>query len=134
MRFNTLDEWLSWQETLHPAEIDLGLARVRAVYERLGVTLHCPVITVAGTNGKGSSVAMLAAIYQAAGYRVGVYTSPICCVTTNASALRVTRLPMRRCVRPLSVLIKRVARPRSPTLNLAPLLRLISSAAPRSMW
>jgi dihydrofolate synthase/folylpolyglutamate synthase len=76
MRFNTLDEWLSWQETLHPAEIDLGLARVRAVYERLGVTLNCPVITVAGTNGKGSSVAMLAAIYQAAGYRVGVYTSP----------------------------------------------------------
>jgi dihydrofolate synthase/folylpolyglutamate synthase len=76
MRFNTLNDWLSWQESLHPSEIDLGLARVRAVYERMGVTLNCPVITVAGTNGKGSSVAMLAAIYRAAGYRVGVYTSP----------------------------------------------------------
>lgn len=76
MRFNTLNDWLSWQETLHPSEIDLGLARVRAVYERLGVTLNCPVITVAGTNGKGSCVAMLAAIYRAAGYRAGVYTSP----------------------------------------------------------
>ena len=76
MRFNTLEEWLAWQETLHPTEIELGLARVRAVYQRLGVTLKCPVITVAGTNGKGSCVAMLAAIYHAAGYRVGVYTSP----------------------------------------------------------
>lgn len=76
MRFNTLNDWLSWQETLHPSEIDLGLARVRAVYDRMGIAIHCPVITVAGTNGKGSSVAMLAAIYGAAGYRVGVYTSP----------------------------------------------------------
>lgn len=76
MRFNTLNEWLSWQESLHPSEIELGLARVRAVYERLDVSLSCPVVTVAGTNGKGSCVAMLAAIYQAAGYRVGVYTSP----------------------------------------------------------
>ncbi len=76
MRFNSLNNWLSWQEGLHSSEIDLGLARVRAVYERLGVALECPVITVAGTNGKGSCVAMLAAIYQTAGYRVGVYTSP----------------------------------------------------------
>ncbi len=76
MRFNTLDDWLAWQEGLHPSEIDLGLDRVRTVYERLGVALDCPVITVAGTNGKGSCVAMLAAIYRAAGYRTGVYTSP----------------------------------------------------------
>ncbi len=77
MRFNTLAEWLSWQESLHPSKIDLGLTRVHAVLQQLGHgQLNCPVITVAGTNGKGSSVAMLEAIYQAAGYRVGAYTSP----------------------------------------------------------
>lgn len=77
MRFKTLAEWLSWQESLHPSKIDLDLARVRSVLQQLGhVQLNCPVISVAGTNGKGSSVAMLEAIYQAAGYRVGAYTSP----------------------------------------------------------
>jgi len=77
MRFQSLDEWLSWQEGLHPSEIDLGLDRVRTVLCELGhQQLNCPVISVAGTNGKGSSVAMLEAIYLAAGYRVGAYTSP----------------------------------------------------------
>ncbi len=77
MRFQTLAEWLAWQETLHPSEIELGLERVRTVLRQLGrERLACPVITVAGTNGKGSSVAMLEAIYLAAGYRVGAYTSP----------------------------------------------------------
>ena len=77
MRFQTLDEWLSWQEGLHPSEIDLGLERVRTVLQSLGhEKLNGPVISVAGTNGKGSSVAMLEAIYLAAGYRVGAYTSP----------------------------------------------------------
>jgi len=76
MRFKTLDEWLSWQESLHPTEIDLGLARISNVLKHMAVTIDCPVITVAGTNGKGSSVAMLEAIYLAAGYRVGAYTSP----------------------------------------------------------
>ena len=77
MRFTTLAQWLSWQEGLHPSEIELGLERVREVAARLGL-LNPPhrVITVAGTNGKGSSVALLAAIYRAAGYRVGAYTSP----------------------------------------------------------
>lgn len=78
MRFATLGEWLAWQETLHPKSIDLGLARVRKVYQ----ALHLPqrrlpfTLTVAGTNGKGSSVALLDAILRAAGYRVGAYTSP----------------------------------------------------------
>jgi dihydrofolate synthase/folylpolyglutamate synthase len=77
MRFHTLDEWLKWQETLHPSEIELGLARVSEVLGRMGLASHgFRVITVAGTNGKGSSVAMLSAIYLAAGYRVGAYTSP----------------------------------------------------------
>lgn len=77
MRFNTLDEWLVWQETLHPSAIDLGLERIRPVLLRLGLQRPpCAVITVGGTNGKGSSVAMLDAILRAAGYRVGAYTSP----------------------------------------------------------
>lgn len=77
MRFDTLDAWLSWQETLHPKQIDLGLDRVRAVWQQMSGKSPAPiVITVAGTNGKGSSVAMLDAIYRSAGYRVGTYTSP----------------------------------------------------------
>ncbi len=69
--------WLAWMETLHPREIDLGLDRVRAVGANLGLErLPFPVVTVAGTNGKGSTVAMLEAILHAAGYRVGAYTSP----------------------------------------------------------
>ena len=73
----TLSEWLSWQETLHLSSIDLGLDRVRAVAENLQLLqLPCPVISIAGTNGKGSSTAMLQAIYQQAGYKTGVYTSP----------------------------------------------------------
>jgi len=77
MRFNTLDQWLSWQETLHSSEIELGLDRVRQVYQRLYSTpFNLPVISVAGTNGKGSSVGMLESIYFQAGYRVGSYSTP----------------------------------------------------------
>jgi len=76
-RFATLQDWLDWQQTLHPVAIELGLERVGRVADRL----HCRnparvVISVAGTNGKGSSVAMLEAILLRAGYRVGCYTSP----------------------------------------------------------
>ncbi len=77
MRFETLDGWLNWQESLHPNEIDLGLDRVSQVLARLDLlNPNFTVITVAGTNGKGSSVAMLQSILLAAGYRVGTYTSP----------------------------------------------------------
>lgn len=77
MRYQTLNEWLSWQETLHPSEIELGLTRIQQVFQRLQPsTPRFKIITVAGTNGKGSSVAMLEAIYLAAGYKVGTYTSP----------------------------------------------------------
>jgi len=76
-RFDSLNDWLAWQETLHPRKIDLGLERVTLVAKRLGLLLpEYGVITVAGTNGKGSSVALLAAMLGAAGYRVGSYTSP----------------------------------------------------------
>jgi len=77
MRFQTLSDWLHWQEQLHPKSIDLGLSRVQQVWRRLhAVDFTCPVITVAGTNGKGSCIAMLQAIYREAGYAVGSYTSP----------------------------------------------------------
>jgi dihydrofolate synthase/folylpolyglutamate synthase len=73
----SLADWLAWQETLHVREIDLGLERSRQILDRLALPPPGRVIvTVAGTNGKGSSVAMLDAIYRAAGYRTGCYTSP----------------------------------------------------------
>ena len=73
----TLSEWLDWQETLHLSSIDLGLDRVRLVAANLDLLdFPFPVISVAGTNGKGSSTAMLQSIYQQAGYKTGVYTSP----------------------------------------------------------
>ena len=77
VRFATLDAWLAWQERLHPAAIELGLDRVRRVLDALGLrAFACPVITVGGTNGKGSCVALLDSILRAAGLRVGAFTSP----------------------------------------------------------
>lgn len=73
---NTLDDWLAHCEQLHPTAIDMGLARIRTVAERMKISFSCPVISVAGTNGKGSTCTMLAAILEQAGYRTGVYTSP----------------------------------------------------------
>ena len=72
----TLDDWLAHCEQLHPVAIDMGLERVKVVADRMGLQLKCPVITVAGTNGKGSTCAMLESILRQAGYRTGVYTSP----------------------------------------------------------
>jgi len=72
----TLPDWLAHCERLHPVTIDMGLDRVQAVARRMGLALDCPVITVAGTNGKGSTCAMLEAVYGESGYRTGVYTSP----------------------------------------------------------
>jgi dihydrofolate synthase/folylpolyglutamate synthase len=71
-----LSDWLTWLESLHPNEIELGLDRVRAVLDRLDLNLPEHVLTIAGTNGKGSSVAMADALLRAAGYRIGAYTSP----------------------------------------------------------
>ena len=72
----TLDDWLAHCERLHPKNIELGLDRVRAVAQRMALAFSCPVITVAGTNGKGSTCAMLEAICLQAGWRTAVYTSP----------------------------------------------------------
>ena len=78
MTFSTLAEWLAWQETLNPAEIDLGLERIEQVMQQAGLSdrFACPMIMVAGTNGKGSVVATIQAIAAEAGYRAGSYTSP----------------------------------------------------------
>lgn len=78
MRFDNLSDWLDWQESLNPKEIDLGLDRVAQVLHKAGraTTFDCPLITVAGTNGKGSVVAMLEAMTLAAGLNVCSYTSP----------------------------------------------------------
>ncbi len=75
----TLEDWLKHLEGLHPrgqAGIELGLDRIRLVKAALGQEQHCPVITVGGTNGKGSTCAYLENIIDRAGYKVGCYTSP----------------------------------------------------------
>jgi dihydrofolate synthase/folylpolyglutamate synthase len=71
-----LPEWLSYCEQLHPKNIDMGLERVHTVAQRMGLRFDCPVVTVAGTNGKGSTCAMLESILRQAGYKTGVYSSP----------------------------------------------------------
>lgn len=71
-----LAEWLAHLESLHPSTIDMGLVRIAEVRDRLGLRPAFPIITVAGTNGKGSVCAFLATILHAAGYRAGLYTSP----------------------------------------------------------
>ena len=71
-----LSDWLAHCERLHPQTIDMTLDRVTAVRERLGLRFEAPVIVVAGTNGKGSTCAMLESIALHAGYRVGLYIKP----------------------------------------------------------
>jgi dihydrofolate synthase/folylpolyglutamate synthase len=73
---NTLEDWLAHCERLHPTAIDMGLERVRTVAQRMAIRFDCPVITVAGTNGKGSTCAMLESILGQSGYRTGLFTSP----------------------------------------------------------
>ncbi|MEO8134091.1 MAG: bifunctional tetrahydrofolate synthase/dihydrofolate synthase [Betaproteobacteria bacterium] len=71
-----LGQWLAYLETLHPKSIAMGLERVAVVGRRLALEFACPVITVTGTNGKGSVCAIMEAILRAGGYRAGLYTSP----------------------------------------------------------
>ena len=77
MATRTLEQWLDYQQRVHARGIDLGLDRVREVWDRMGAPrIARRVITVGGTNGKGSTVAFLEAMLRAAGLRVGAYTSP----------------------------------------------------------
>jgi len=72
----SLAAWLDYIERQHPQAIALGLERVGEVLARLGVAIPCPVVTVGGTNGKGSTCALLEMVLRSAGYRTGLYTSP----------------------------------------------------------
>ena len=72
----TLAEWLAYIERQHLQAIALGLERVDDVLKRMQTRLQCPVLAVGGTNGKGSTCAMLESILRAAGYRTGLYMSP----------------------------------------------------------
>lgn len=74
--FATLGDWLAHLETAHPVGIDMGLARIGQVKDALGLRFDCPVFTVGGTNGKGSTCALLETILLRAGYKVGCHTSP----------------------------------------------------------
>nr|VFK50582.1 MAG: dihydrofolate synthase / folylpolyglutamate synthase [Candidatus Kentron sp. TC]VFK63624.1 MAG: dihydrofolate synthase / folylpolyglutamate synthase [Candidatus Kentron sp. TC] len=78
MRFTQLSDWLAWQQTLHHRSVDFSLERIGRVAAQLGKNTKLPfsIISVAGTNGKGSCVALLESIFRQAGYRVGAYTSP----------------------------------------------------------
>lgn len=77
VRFARLEQWLEWQLAAHPRAIDLGLERVARVLARTGWGgLRQPVITIGGTNGKGSCVALVDSMLRAGGYRVGTFTSP----------------------------------------------------------
>ncbi len=73
----TLQDWLQFQQHVHPTTIDMGLARVREVAQRLQLLpVAVPVVTVGGTNGKGSTATQLACLLRAGGRRVGLFTSP----------------------------------------------------------
>lgn len=72
----TLNEWLSHVETLHAKTIDLGLDRIKAMIRKMDIRFDCPILLVGGTNGKGSTCTCLEQVLLAAGYHVGVHTSP----------------------------------------------------------
>jgi dihydrofolate synthase/folylpolyglutamate synthase len=76
VRFPTVPDWLAWQQAAHPVEIDPGLERVGLAWRRMRIPWHATVLTVGGTNGKGSVAAYLDAILGAAGYETGLFTSP----------------------------------------------------------
>ena len=76
MQTKTLPQWLAHLETAHHTPIDMGLERVTQVKNAMNLAPACPIITVGGTNGKGSTCAFLSHIYAAAGYKVGTLTSP----------------------------------------------------------
>ena len=77
MNNRTLADWLSYLEQLHPSAIDMGLERVQQVADQLGLGKPAPlVITVTGTNGKGSTCAFIEALLKTQGLKVGVYSSP----------------------------------------------------------
>ena len=72
----TLTDWLNYVESIHEKPMALGLERMREMIRRLGIRFECPVVTVAGTNGKGSTCTFIETICRAAGLRTAMHTSP----------------------------------------------------------
>ena len=95
---SSLADWLTRLENLNIHHIELGLARVAKVRAAMQLTPTCPVITLAGTNGKGSTAAFLSAILRAAGYTVGTYTSPHLLHYNERVCINLT--PRQRCPAP----------------------------------
>lgn len=94
-RPSTLEEWLIYWENLHQGQsIDLGLQRVKAVSARFAWHINTPIITVAGTNGKGSVCAFLTAIYRAAGFSVGAFLARTFIDLMNGLRLIISQLMM----------------------------------------
>lgn len=94
MPAKNLSQWLSYLETLHPNAIELGLTRVKQVADALDLSKPASyVVTVTGTNGKGTCVTSLAAIYKEAGYQVGAYTSPHLWCFTERVAINGVSVP-----------------------------------------
>ena len=91
-KLDTLPSWLAYLEQLHPTAIEMGLERVEKVRSDLNLSPHFPVITVGGTNGKGSVCALLESILTEAGYVVGCYTSPH--LVHYNERIRINRVPM----------------------------------------
>jgi len=76
VRHRSVADWLAWQQATHPVEIDPGLERVGEAWRRIGLPFPARILTVGGTNGKGSVAAYLDAILREAGYDTGLFTSP----------------------------------------------------------
>ena len=75
--FRSLDEWLNWQQDLHPKNIDFKIERIKSVYNKLNIKkIAKKTIIIAGTNGKGSTVAILESLLHASKFQVGSFTSP----------------------------------------------------------
>ena len=76
-KFDTVDQWLEWQQTVHPLNIDFKLERILSVYKKLNISkIAKKIVTVAGTNGKGSTVSILESLLFQAKLKVGAFTSP----------------------------------------------------------
>ena len=77
IQLKTLNDWLEWQQKLHPANIDFKIERIKSVFNRLGINrIADKIIIIAGTNGKGSTVSILESLLFQAKLKVGAFTSP----------------------------------------------------------
>ena len=76
-QFKSLDEWLNWQQNLHPKNIDFKIERIKSVYNKLNIKqIAKKIVIIAGTNGKGSTVAILESLLHESKFKVGSFTSP----------------------------------------------------------